>query len=113
MSRVPSIIHFPFSWPVRNSSTMLFSVLLDKMAGAKRSNSEQAATTVESFFARYPSLYDFLLAELRRATSPDERTLYSALYPMLVMFSRLLPVADSRTGGRTRSEGPIFNPTVI
>ena len=46
---------------------MLFSVLVDKMAGAKRGGADLAATTVESFFARFPTLHDFLLEQLRPA----------------------------------------------
>ena len=107
------------SWSIRNSSTMMYSVILDKMVGGRRGSSEQAATTCEQFFARFPTVYPFLLQELAASTAAQvveaggkkvkrlvvhpppshsrPQILYSSLYPVLVLFSRFLPAPEWRT----------------
>jgi len=81
----------------RNSATLLFSALVTRIFGVHRSRDELSMRnrmTGRIFFLRYPSLYDFLLEELKEAvTSMEEcyNTLRPALFPVLLLLSRLYP----------------------
>lgn len=51
-------------WPVRNSSTLLFSALVTRMFGVKHGKddlSKESGMTCWLFFQKYPELHSFLL----------------------------------------------------
>ena len=54
-------------WPVRNSATLLFSALMTRIFGVKKSKNELSKKNLMSsraFFLRFPVLYNFLLKEI-------------------------------------------------
>jgi hypothetical protein len=81
----------------RNSATLLFSALVTRIFGVHRSREELSIRnrmTGRIFFLRYPSLYDFLLKELKEAVASMEAccsNLQPALFPVLLLLSRLYP----------------------
>ncbi|EGC34153.1 hypothetical protein DICPUDRAFT_153668 [Dictyostelium purpureum] len=90
------------SWSVRNSATMAFSVLVDRIIGTKKLKADNSiinTTTFYHFFSRMPSVYSFLLDYFKRSlTFIKENTLIeegkiiqSSVYAILVLFSRLQP----------------------
>ncbi|XP_075232474.1 thyroid adenoma-associated protein homolog [Lycorma delicatula] len=82
------------SWGERNSSTLLFSAMMTRVFGVKRTKgydlSWKNKMTGRIFFQRYPQLYSVLLDQL---TSKDTCTsdLRPTLYPVLLLLSRLYP----------------------
>eukprot|EP00117_Sycon_ciliatum_P015322 scpid10209/ scgid3647/ Thyroid adenoma-associated protein homolog len=100
------------SWAMRNASTLLFSVLLQRTTGCGTSNTSSellgasvGSATAVDFFARYPTLFAHFLSLLRSATmscnestdtsTVDEVTdhwakpLPASLQPLLVLLSSL------------------------
>jgi len=82
-------------FPVKNSSMMLFAILLDRSFGVKRARDAAEARqslTGREFFTRFPALYPFLLRSLgdaaETATQRGGRTSESLL-PMLLLLSHL------------------------
>ena len=63
---------FAFVVQVRSSSTLLFSALVSRVFGAKRVQDEHSAEnkmTSREFFTRFPTLYDFLLEQLKSSAA--------------------------------------------
>lgn len=81
----------------RNSATLLFSALVTRIFGVHRSREELSIRnrmTGRIFFLRYPSLYEFLLEELKEAVVSMEAcysSLQPGLFPVLLLLSRLYP----------------------
>ncbi|KAK3932204.1 Thyroid adenoma-associated protein-like protein [Frankliniella fusca] len=87
------------SWAERNSATLLFSSLMTRIFGVRRSREELSSRnkmTGRVFFHRYPELYDFLLSELSQAVnavnSGDVGQL-AILHPILLLIGRLYPTS--------------------
>ncbi|XP_072031670.1 tRNA (32-2'-O)-methyltransferase regulator THADA-like [Amphiura filiformis] len=87
-------------WAVRNSATMLFSALITRIFGVKKGKEEQArknCMTGREFFSRFPALHGFLLTQLKEAAqkidSSAKAHLHPALFPVLLLLSRLYPSA--------------------
>ncbi|GAB6021118.1 hypothetical protein CHUAL_003751 [Chamberlinius hualienensis] len=110
------------SWAVRNSATLLFSSLITRIFGVKRSKDELSkknCMTGNIFFQRYPSLYQFLLDELKEASGKLKQstkdscsfTMHPSLYPVLMMLARLYP--SSMEGTQTSLKLSSFVPYVI
>ncbi|XP_075921202.1 tRNA (32-2'-O)-methyltransferase regulator THADA isoform X1 [Petromyzon marinus] len=90
-------------WAVCNSCTLLFSTLITRVFGAKRSRREPIGSnrmTGREFFSRYPSLHPFLLEQLSHAASTCSRSggdavgtasLQPALFPLLLLLAKLYP----------------------
>lgn len=82
-------------FPVKNSSMMLFSVLLDRGFGTKRARDVAEARqtlTGREFFTRFPALYGFLLDSLRDAADRAHKLggdTPESLLPMLLLLSHL------------------------
>ncbi|KAI9205438.1 putative death-receptor fusion protein-domain-containing protein [Polychytrium aggregatum] len=83
------------SFPIRNCAAMLFSTLITKALGVKKSRDEQHSintVTGREFFTRFPKLHGFLLQELEVAVSALETgKIHPALYPILTILARLKP----------------------
>eukprot|EP01132_Coremiostelium_polycephalum_P011104 gene11104-13587_t len=91
------------SWSVRNSSTMAFSVLVDRIIGTKRVKQDSSiinTTTFYHFFSRMPPLYNFLFKHFERSLEfitnkqgqeEEGSIVQSSIYAVLVLFSRLQP----------------------
>ncbi|PNF40303.1 hypothetical protein B7P43_G05779 [Cryptotermes secundus] len=85
------------TWAERNSATLLFSALVTRIFGVHRSREELSIRnrmTGRIFFLRYPSLYEFLLEELKEAIASMEEcysSLQPGLFPVLLLLSRLYP----------------------
>jgi len=97
-----SIIGFKASnWAERNAATLLFSALITRIFGVKREKdtlSSKNCLTGKVFFQRYPSLHQFFLDQFEEypSLSSDSKNegvlvLDSALYPILLMLSRIFP----------------------
>ncbi|CAN0398537.1 unnamed protein product [Lampetra fluviatilis] len=89
-------------WAVCNSCTLLFSTLITRVFGAKRSRRAPVGSnrmTGREFFSRYPSLHPFLLEQLSRAASTCSHSggavgtasLQPALFPLLLLLAKLYP----------------------
>ncbi|XP_034254702.1 thyroid adenoma-associated protein homolog [Thrips palmi] len=104
------------TWAVRNSATLLFSSLMTRIFGVRRSREELSSRnkmTGRVFFHRYPELYEFLLKELEQAvkalTSGDVAEL-AILHPILLLIARLYP--SSLEGTDTNMQLNTFVPLV-
>ncbi|PSN50021.1 hypothetical protein C0J52_03298 [Blattella germanica] len=81
----------------RNSATLLYTTLMTRIFGVSRSKETlniRNRMTGRIFFQRYPSLYDFLLEELKEAVAAMEEcndVLRPALFPVLLLLGRLYP----------------------
>lgn len=104
------------TWAERNSATLLFSSLMTRIFGVRRSREELSSRnkmTGRVFFHRYPELYEFLLTELKRAvnalTLGDVAEL-AILHPILLLIARLYP--SSLEGTDTPMQLNTFVPLV-
>ncbi|KAF7721980.1 hypothetical protein EC973_003893 [Apophysomyces ossiformis] len=87
------------SWAIRNCSVMLFSTLLQRTFGTKKTRDEHSNVnklTGREFFTRYPHLHPYLLKELDAAvkqllTNTMATSVHPGLYPILTLLSRLHP----------------------
>ncbi|KAI7853486.1 putative death-receptor fusion protein-domain-containing protein [Circinella umbellata] len=88
------------SWAIRNCAVMLFSTLLQRTFGTKKTKDEHSAVnklTGREFFTRYPQLHPYLLEQLKIAVdqllakSTATSTVHPGLYPILTLLSRLHP----------------------
>ncbi|RHZ89143.1 hypothetical protein Glove_18g31 [Diversispora epigaea] len=87
------------SWAIRNCSVMLFSALLQRTFGTKKTKDEHHSInklTGREFFSRYPALHGFLLGELKVAVDQlinkfNRSEVHPGLYPILTLLSRLHP----------------------
>uniref|UniRef100_A0A2H8TRY6 tRNA (32-2'-O)-methyltransferase regulator THADA n=2 Tax=Melanaphis sacchari TaxID=742174 RepID=A0A2H8TRY6_9HEMI len=85
------------SWPIRNSSTLLLSALVNRVFGVPRSSTEiswKNRMTGREFFQRYPELYDTFLNEFKKFSPMDMRP---SLYPTLLILARLYPTVNEAT----------------
>ncbi|VVC29565.1 Armadillo-type fold,Domain of unknown function DUF2428, death-receptor-like,Armadillo-like helical [Cinara cedri] len=85
------------SWPIRNSSTLLLSALVNRVFGVPRSSTEiswKNRMTGREFFERYPELYITFLNEFKKFSPMDMRP---SLYPTLLLLARLYPSANEAT----------------
>lgn len=83
-------------WPIRNSCTLLFGSLMQRIFGLKK-----VKMTGREFFSRYPTLYQFLLDQanldsLPNGSSGGVNALNPTIYPVLLLLSHLYP---STVGG--------------
>uniref|UniRef100_A0A4W3HEY4 tRNA (32-2'-O)-methyltransferase regulator THADA n=1 Tax=Callorhinchus milii TaxID=7868 RepID=A0A4W3HEY4_CALMI len=86
-------------WAVRNSSTLLFSTLITRIFGVKKGKDEHSKKnrmTGREFFARFPTLYPFLLKQLETvANTVDSEAgvlkLHPSLFLLLLVLGRLFP----------------------
>ena len=67
---------------MRNASLMLFAVLANRTLGIKTSYN------MLEFFHKCPDLLDFVSGALKGS---QLNTMYPPLYPIVLLFSRLLP----------------------
>lgn len=85
------------SFQERNSATLLFSSLMTRIFGVRRSREELSSRnkmTGRVFFHRYPELYGFLLSELEEAVKSLEKgdvARLAVLHPILLLIARLYP----------------------
>ena len=102
------------NWAERNAATLLFSALMTRIFGVKRekdSLSSKNCLTGKIFFSRYPALYQYLLDQLSSAGDqvtnardqvpgvPGVLVLDTAIYPVLLILSRLYPSPTETLGG--------------
>ncbi|KAJ3029238.1 hypothetical protein HDV00_009693 [Rhizophlyctis rosea] len=87
------------SFPIRNGAAMLFSTLVTKALGTKKSRDESHSintVTGREFFTRFPNLHSLLLTELRTAVDfLEEGKVHPALYPILTILARHQSVKPS------------------
>jgi hypothetical protein len=104
-------------WAVRNSSTLLYSALVARVFGAKRSkhlHAKHNCMTGRQFFSMFPALHPFLLKELQKATALDTTTMmemHPSLFPVLLLLSKLYP--SSMEGADTTLNLKCFVPLVL
>ena len=73
----------------RNAALQLFGGLVPRMLGQKKVRNEESVCnvmTINEFFARYPSLQNFLLCQMSQHTTG---LVHPSLVPLLVLFSRI------------------------
>lgn len=95
------------------SAAMLRVVDADKNASSSNSSIRGNAITATEFFRRYPPLANFLLSVVRESTSLNEvtRISHSALYPILLLLSRLQPMLLSSDDALDITDG--FIPMIM
>ncbi|XP_074661192.1 tRNA (32-2'-O)-methyltransferase regulator THADA-like [Tubulanus polymorphus] len=105
-------------WDIRNSSTLLFSALMTRIFGVKRTKDDQSrknCLTGREFFGRFPALFQFLLDQMSAGTENIQCSgryqLHPALYPVLMILGRLLP--STLEGTTTSVNVSAFIPYVI
>mmetsp|Transcript_27746 Transcript_27746/g.66938 ORF Transcript_27746/g.66938 Transcript_27746/m.66938 type:complete len:2336 (-) Transcript_27746:142-7149(-) len=88
------------SWSIRNSSTMVFSSAMLRVVDTDKnaSNSDRTssnAISISELFRRYPALQTFIPAALTACVVKMENdgTVESQLFPILLLLSRIQPVA--------------------
>ncbi|RCH87920.1 hypothetical protein CU098_000597, partial [Rhizopus stolonifer] len=86
------------SWAIRNCSVMLFSTLLQRTLGTKKTRDEHAQVntlTGREFFVRFPDLHPYLLNQLDVAVNQlltqAAHQVHPGLYPILTLLSRMQP----------------------
>ncbi|XP_006812214.2 tRNA (32-2'-O)-methyltransferase regulator THADA-like [Saccoglossus kowalevskii] len=81
------------SWAIRNSATLLYGTLVARMLGQKRVQDEHSdlnTITAQEFFYRYPKLQSYLLSEVIKASTSNNRlNLHPGLHPVLTLLSKL------------------------
>ncbi|XP_066911466.1 tRNA (32-2'-O)-methyltransferase regulator THADA-like isoform X2 [Clytia hemisphaerica] len=75
-------------WPIRNSCTLLFSSLMQRIFGVKK-----VKMTGREFFSRYPQLYPYLVekTKLMSVTNESNTQLHPSVFPILLLLSHLYP----------------------
>ncbi|KAJ3175474.1 hypothetical protein HDU87_006137 [Geranomyces variabilis] len=105
------------SFPVRNCAAMLFSTLLQKALGTKKTRDEHHivnTVTAREFFARFPALRSHLLAELEDAVAAlEDGKTHPALFPILTVLARLKPSAVEVAIGDQASPMTAFRPLLV
>ena len=80
-------------WGVQNGAMQLFSTLLQRMLGQKKTKDDHLNTmTLQEFFVHYPALKPYLLCQLSVAVKSLKETklhLNPTLYPILTILSKL------------------------
>ncbi|KAJ3321616.1 hypothetical protein HDV06_004031 [Boothiomyces sp. JEL0866] len=83
-------------FPLRNCAAMLFSSLVNKSFGTKKTKSEGDFVNLvfaREFFGKYPSLYKVILDELQYAVKLlKQNQVCPLLYPLLGILSRTKPI---------------------
>ncbi|XP_064601276.1 tRNA (32-2'-O)-methyltransferase regulator THADA-like [Liolophura sinensis] len=86
------------SWAVRNSATQLFSTLISRMFGQKKSGTDSSSNpnsmTITEFSAHYPKLCPLIVTKLeaaRKAGFHSVAQLPPVLFPILTILSHLAP----------------------
>ncbi|PRP78880.1 hypothetical protein PROFUN_01053 [Planoprotostelium fungivorum] len=89
--------HSP-SWAVRNSCSMMFSVVVDRSIGSKKTREEhhqgeRNGVTFREFFGRNPSLHPFLLDHLHICLPEEAKdsVQQTNVFAAVVLLSKLLP----------------------
>ena len=87
-------------WAIANTCMMVFGTLAQKMLGTKRVKDDRShinLVTAREFFARYPSLRDFIRARLQAIVGLEstQRLVDPELYPLLTLLSRLQSNAEA------------------
>ncbi|CEP08348.1 hypothetical protein [Parasitella parasitica] len=116
------------SWAIRNCSVMLFSTLLQRTFGTKKTRDEHSTVntlTSREFFVRFPDLHPYLLKELGVAVdellqklqlkdSPTAAavaaSVHPGLYPILTLLSRMQP--SSSTGTSAEKDETVLSPFI-
>ncbi len=103
-------------WAVRNSAVMVilyifiyiyiifnptnlsltlkvFSAMMKRATGTGANQSKKMSSS--TFFSNFPLLFDFLLSSLSSALSESVYSLHPALFPILLLISRLKPLESS------------------
>ncbi|KAI9474087.1 MAG: putative death-receptor fusion protein-domain-containing protein [Benjaminiella poitrasii] len=108
------------SWAIRNCAVMLFSTLLQRTFGTKKTRDEHDTVntlTGREFFIRFPDLHPYLLKELGVAVDQLLKnslaaSVHPGLYPILTLLSRMQPSTETVTEKQETILTP-FVPLVI
>ncbi|XP_033735737.1 thyroid adenoma-associated protein homolog isoform X2 [Pecten maximus] len=100
------------AWAIRNAATRLFSSLVTKMFGPRKSLEEGACNTLsfQEFASHYPELPPFMLRELDKALLTDISAvdkLHPSLFPVLTLLSHLGPTVQQQQSQITEFQGRI------
>lgn len=99
------------SWAVRNSATMVLSAAMLRVIDADKnaSNSDRTssnAITITELFRRYPSLSSFLPSVMKSCLEDlyGAGAASSQIFPILLLLSRIQPIANSGERAATLAE---------
>ncbi|XP_047133104.1 tRNA (32-2'-O)-methyltransferase regulator THADA isoform X1 [Hydra vulgaris] len=96
-------------WAIRNSCTLLFSSLMQRIFGVKKSK-----MTGREFFTRFPSLYPFLFDKAKtisESTVINPSNPNATMFPLLLLLSHLYP--STLEGSEAIMKLTVFIPYVI
>ena len=80
------------NWAIRNSALLIYSSLITIMFGGKKVKDDLHplnGIALIDFHVRYPSLFEFCLSLLTEQKSKIKEKSHSALFPVLLLFSKL------------------------
>ena len=80
-------------WSIRNSSLMLYSAIISRMfvkSNETKINNKNKLNIIQ-FFLRAPNLIKFFIEEIQKFSDSKEFNQYPSLYPICLIFSKLLP----------------------
>ena len=80
-------------WSIRNSSLMVYSAIISRMFVKSNENkvSNKNKLNIIQFFLRAPNLIKFFTEEIQKFSNSTEFNQYPSLYPICLIFSKLLP----------------------
>lgn len=80
-------------WSIRNSSLMVYSAIINRMFVKSNDNkiNHKNKLNIIQFFLRAPNLIKFFIEEIEKFSKSNEFNQYPSLYPICLIFSKLLP----------------------
>jgi hypothetical protein len=80
-------------WSIRNSSLMVYSAIIWRMFTKSNENklNHKNKLNIIQFFLRAPNLITFFTQEIEKFSNSTEFNQYPSLYPICLIFSKLLP----------------------
>lgn len=80
-------------WSIRNSSLMVYSAIINRMFVKGNGNkiNHKNRLNIIQFFLRAPNLIKFFIEEIDKFSKSNELNQYPSLYPICLIFSKLLP----------------------
>ncbi|EGD77906.1 hypothetical protein PTSG_09541 [Salpingoeca rosetta] len=86
-------------WSIRNASLQLFGILLPRVLGGVRLETENRAIsiTTQDFIARYGDVWVLLLQELTTSTEQSAANIQTHLFAVMTLLSKLRTVSEALT----------------
>ena len=103
-------------WKVRNSSLMIFTAATKRIFGASSTLEEhlnKQGKTIYEFFGQTERLCKFMLEKLKENSPRNDPNSKFAIFPILLLFSRLLPLSQNKTIDHVSQYIPLFKSEIL